>query len=261
MNNSSKNLKLGFVGLGNMGKAIAQGLPSDVQKYFFDPYANGYPEIQKLNSLSDLESVADTLLICVKPDQVEKIVRELSQAKPIISIAAGTTVNQLRNWAKPNTEIVRTMPNLPLLRGEGVVGYFGDESLYPRVQSIFSPVGLCIPLKSEHLLDAITGLSGSGPAFVFSFIQALAEGGVKSGLGYSEALEISIQTVLGSAKYLREELKLSPDTAHPMLLRNRVTSAGGTTISGLVAWEKNAVHSGIMEAVWEATLRSRELGK
>jgi pyrroline-5-carboxylate reductase len=154
--------------------------------------------------------------------------------------------------------IIRTMPNLPLMVGEGCLGYYGDEKLYPALEEIFQEMGMIKRLSNEKLLDAVTGLSGSGPAFVFSFLHAMAEGGVKSGLTYTDSLDLALQTIKGSIEYFSREKQKNPNL-HPGELRNRVTSPAGTTIYGLAEWEKNSVSSGIIESIFQAYLRSKQL--
>lgn len=145
----------------------------------------------------------------------------------------------MRNSSPKGSSIVRIMPNLPILVEKGALGYFGDPELYATVREIFSPISYCLEVSKEELLDSVTGLSGSGPAYVFRFIQSLAEGGVASGLTYSQSLELSIHTVLGAASLLMEERGKDPDL-HPEELKNRVTSPGGTTIAGLEELEKTS---------------------
>lgn len=248
--------KIGIIGLGNMGYPIYKSIHSEFTVICYDPYSKR-EDIKFQADLSRLEEDSEILIICVKPDKVSEILKHLKSPKKIISIAAGITLNKLKEFSPPNSQIVRIMPNLPLQIKEGCIGYIGDKGIYSDVKSIFEKLGLLIELSSEAVIDAFTGLAGSGPAFVFSFIQALAEGGVKSGLSYSDSLKLSIQTVKGSAMLLEEELKLQ-DT-HPMELRNKVTSAGGTTIFGLDKLEENKFHFGVMNAVFAAFKRAEEL--
>ncbi|MBK8394537.1 MAG: pyrroline-5-carboxylate reductase [Leptospiraceae bacterium] len=248
--------KIGIIGLGNMGYPIYKSISNEFTITCYDPFSNR-TDIEFSATLSDLEIKSEVIIVCVKPDKIAEVLKKLTLPKKIISIAAGITLNKLKEFSPPDSQIVRIMPNLPLQIKEGCMGYIGDKSIYPDVKSIFEQLGLLIELSSEDAMDAFTGLAGSGPAYVFSFIQALAEGGVKSGLSYSDALKLSLQTVKGSAMLLEEEFK-SKDT-HPMLMRNKVTSAGGTTIYGLEKLEENKFHFGVMSAVFEAFKRSNEL--
>ncbi len=253
--------KLGIVGLGNMGKAIALGVSK--KKTFsvigFDP-ALSLPGIENATNLRELEEKASAILLAVKPNQISKVCKELTSGKPVLSIAAGISVATMQSSVATSSPIVRIMPNLPLLVGEGAIAYFCQDSEVSLVESIFGSLGVCVRVADESLLNAVTGLSGSGPAYVFSFLHALAEGGVKAGLNYKQALELSLQTILGSAKYFAELQKENPEI-HPMEVRNWVTSPGGTTIFGLDALERENFSTAVRDAVVSATKRSEELGK
>jgi len=251
-------LTVGFLGLGNMGTAIYQALNDEFDKLAFDIHKKNDSSINYTDTIQECISQSDILILAVKPNQIEDILSRIQSPKTIISIAAGIPYSFLKDKASIGSKIIRTMPNLPIIYGKGVLAYFGDKEGYSIVEKIFAPIALTLSLDKENLIDAITGLSGSGPAFVFSFIHALAEGGVKSGLTYSQSLEVAVETVIGSAEYLKKELQ-SKSANHPMELRNRVTSPGGTTIYGLAEWEKNSVNSGIMESVYQAYLRSKNL--
>jgi len=147
------------------------------------------------------------------------------------------------------------MPNISALVGQSVSGvYCEDPDLLETAKSIFSEIGFALEVQKEELLHAITGLSGSGPAFVFAFMQALAEGGVLCGLSYESALQLAAHTLRGAA-----DLAISTGE-HPDVLRNRVTSPGGTTIAGLLELEEAGFHAAIMNAVEASARRSRELG-
>ncbi|MBP6740676.1 MAG: pyrroline-5-carboxylate reductase [Leptospiraceae bacterium] len=245
--------KVGIIGLGNMGYPIYQAIQNEFAVTCYDPY-NKNKEIPFEPVFSKFEENSEIIIVCVKPDKVSDVLKQLKAPKKIFSIAAGISLSKLRENAPPNSKIVRLMPNLPLQIKEGCMGFIGDKEAYDDVKSIFEKLGLLIELSSESAIDAVTGLSGSGPAFVFSFIQALAEGGVKSGLPYSDALRLSIQTVKGSAMLLEEE-----SGTHPSELRNKVTSAGGTTIFGLDKLEENNFHYAVMNAVFAAFKRAEEL--
>ena len=159
-----------------------------------------------------------------------------------------------------DSKAIRIMPNLPLVAGEGVVACFGDTDLVEEAKSIFQNTGLVIELNNENEIDIITALSGSGPAYVYTFLQALAEGGLKCGLSYTQSLQIAIQTVKGSIIYMENELKNNP-TTHPYQLRNKVASPSGTTIYGLESLEKNGFTHSVMEAIFIGYLRAKELGR
>ncbi|WCL48151.1 pyrroline-5-carboxylate reductase [Leptospira sp. GIMC2001] len=253
-------MRIGFIGLGNMGYAIYNGIGDDYIKLAYDPIPKYIEEIEYSESVREIADKSEILIICVKPHQVEKVIREIESPRTIISIAAGIDYKSLVSWADPESRVIRTMPNLPLQSKTGVIAYFGNTEEYSIIELLFSKLGKTVALEKEELMDAVTGLSGSGPAFVFSFLQAMAEGGVKSGLAYSESLSIAIETIAGSMSYLKSELE-KDGSIHPMELRNRVTSPGGTTIYGISEWEKNKVSYGIAESVFQASKRSKELGK
>lgn len=256
----SRTKVIGIVGIGNMGNAIYNSIKDKYEIYVFDPYKE--KEVQRISfvkSIADLEEQCNIILLCVKPDQIRDSISQFTEPKDFISIAAGIPIAFLKERSPAKSRFIRLMPNLPLLVEEGAMGYIGDKDLYPDVEEIFSKLGKLIEIKKESLMDAVTGLSGSGPAFVFSFIHALAEGGVKSGLSFEEALALAIQTVKGSAIYLEKEWNSSK--AHPAYLRNKVTSPGGTTIYGLEQLEAGKLHHTVMEAVFAAYERGKELGK
>ncbi len=252
---------IGIAGCGNMGGAIYFSLkeryPTQVLGY--DPYITSNQKIELISSWDEFVSKSDLILVCVKPGKVIELLKQIKVPKKIISVAAGIHIDTILKNLPTGSNVVRVMPNLPLLVSEGAIGFFGDEELYETVSEIFQPLGHSVKLGSETLMDAVTGLSGSGPAYVFKFIQALAEGGVLSGLGYQEALDLSIQTVIGSAQLLRKEREKDP-TTHPEVWKNKVTSPGGTTIAGLVELEKNGFSNAVLEAVKAAANRSKELG-
>ncbi|XDD49131.1 pyrroline-5-carboxylate reductase [Leptospira sp. WS92.C1] len=252
---------IGIAGCGNMGGAIYLSLkkryPTQVLGY--DPYLTASKKIELVSSWEEFSSRSDLIVVCVKPGKVIELLKQISDKKNIISVAAGIGTETIKNNLPPGSKVVRVMPNLPLLVGQGAIGYYGDRELYETVLEVFHSLGHTVALGSESLIDAVTGLSGSGPAYVFKFIQALAEGGVVSGLGYQEALDLSIQTVLGAAELLQKERKKNPET-HPEVWKNKVTSPGGTTIAGLVELEKGGFANSILEAVKAATKRSQELG-
>lgn len=223
----------------------------------FDPYQKNIPDLE--TNLETAISNSEMIILAVKPDKILEISEKINGRKKIISIAAGVSIFSIKEKISKESKLVRLMPNLPLQISKACMGYFGDKEIYSDVIEIFSDLGLLIELQNENLIDSFTALAGSGPAFVFSFIQSLAEGGVKSGLNYSDALNISIQTVLGSSEFLQKEFM--EKKSHPMDLRNKVTSAAGTTIFGLSEWEKNGTSFGISESVYQAKLRSDELKK
>jgi pyrroline-5-carboxylate reductase len=182
----------------------------------------------------------------------------IDDKKIVISIAAGVALAKIEKALKDTSRVVRVMPNTPALVLAGAAALAGGKNAtaddLALVQGIFSYVGRAV-IVEEKLMDAVTGLSGSGPAYVFLIIDALSDGGVKAGLPRPLALELAAQTVFGSAKMVLETKE------HPAKLRDMVTSPGGTTIEGLHALEKGKLRATLMNAVEAATARSRELGK
>ncbi len=251
--------KILVVGLGNMGLPIYTSLKKNVnfEVKGFDPFQKNIPDLE--TDLKKATSNAEIIILAVKPDKILEVIEKFTVERKIISIAAGISLSTIEKKNYYGSKLVRLMPNLPLQISKGCMGYYGDKEIYSDVIEIFTDLGLLIELQNENLIDSFTALAGSGPAFVFSFVQSLAEGGVKSGLSYNDALKISIQTILGSTEFLQKEYE--EKKSHPMDLRNKVTSAGGTTIFGLSEWEKNGTSFGISESVYQAKLRSDELKK
>lgn len=224
-------------------------------EYLFETY--------KVNTGSDSKAViknAGVVVIAVKPQQVQELLKPLGadfhKESVVISIAAGISIKSIENVLKDGIAVIRAMPNMPCLVGEGMTVLAGGKyALQPQLEKatgIFSTVGHALILE-EKSMDAVTGLSGSGPAYVFLVIQALSDGGVKAGLPRNVATELALQTVIGAAKLMQETGK------HPAELIEQVTSPGGTTIEGLSVLENKAVRSAFIEAVGAAAKRSKEL--
>ncbi|TGK05327.1 pyrroline-5-carboxylate reductase [Leptospira langatensis] len=257
-----KNIKIGIIGCGNMGGAIYRSLKNrNFSVLGYDPFLDP-KRAEGIDLESDWKSFqnqTELLILAVKPGDAAKTLSSLEKPKNILSVVAGIDTHTLRNSSPAGSKVVRIMPNLPIMIEKGALGYYGDKELYEDLREIFSTISYCVELAKEDLLDAVTGLSGSGPAYVLRFIQSLAEGGVASGLTYSQALRLSIQTVLGSAELLAKELDQNSE-AHPEVLKNKVTSPGGTTIAGLEELEKNNFPFAVISAVKRAAERSKELG-
>ena len=204
-------------------------------------------------------SAGEILLLAIKPQVFDSVVANI-EPNPnsiIVSILAGVTINKLEQ-AFPNNPVIRVMPNTPATVGAGMTaiaaGTKANKEHIDRARSIFTAIGEVVEVP-ESMMDAVTGLSGSGPAFVALAIEALADGGVASGLPRAIALQLAIQTVLGTATLLKET------EIHPGVLKDRVTSPGGTTIAGVAKLESQGFRSALIEAVKTATERSKELGK
>ncbi|MEM7011353.1 MAG: pyrroline-5-carboxylate reductase [Verrucomicrobiota bacterium] len=262
-------MKLGFIGVGKMGSALLEGVvASGICKAediaIHDAYQaavdacverNG---VQAPGSNSAVVEHADAFVLCVKPHHVVDTLSELngSKNKLLISVAAGISLEHLEE-AAANHRAVRVMPNTPALVGKGAsayaIGKSANEADGEMVKTILEAVGLAIEV-TEPQLDAVTGLSGSGPAYIFTVIEALADGGVLEGLPRPIALQLASQTVLGAAELVRQ----SDD--HPATLRDNVASPGGTTIAGIAKLEEKGLRSSLIEAVRASAKRSRELG-
>jgi pyrroline-5-carboxylate reductase len=205
---------------------------------------------------------AKVLVLAVKPDQVAAVlsgIREyFTQQHLLISIAAGVPIAKLEGALLADARVVRVMPNAPALVGQSASGFALGKSASRQdgelVMKLFSAVGLACQLK-ESLLDAVTGLSGSGPAYIYLVIEALSDGGVAAGLPRDVATSLAAQTLLGSAKMVLETGQ------HPGVLKDMVTSPGGTTIEGLHELEKGKLRGTIINAVRAATEKSRKLGQ
>jgi len=268
-----KGKKISFIGGGKMGSALIKGILSrkllaagDVTAA--DVVAKQLEVLKKTYGVRVTEDNkkavrdADIIILAVKPqtmaDVLKGIAGVIDKSKLVISIAAGISTQYIEDYLKKGCRVVRVMPNTPALIGEGAAAIAGGSHAtaddLARATYIFDAVGITVSLK-EDLMDAVTGLSGSGPAYGFVIIDALSDAGVNMGLSRDIALKLSAQTILGAAK-----LCLKGDR-HPMELRDMVTSPGGTTIAGLKAMEEGKVRATLMAAVEAATLRAKELGK
>jgi pyrroline-5-carboxylate reductase len=264
---------IGFIGTGMMASAlmdgiVAKGVRTPSQIYCSDIWApsrdaaaaKGYHASDKNEFVCD--NSYDAIFIAVKPNCVMKVCEDISRrtrtcVEPlIVSIAAGVTLESLEN-ALPGRRVVRVMPNTPCLVGESACGFslgsLATEEDKILVKSLLDAVGVSVEVK-EDLLNAVTGLSGSGPAYVFQFIEALSDGGVRAGLPRNVATMLAAQTVKGAA-----EMVLKTGT-HPGQLKDQVTSPGGTTIAGVEALEKGGFRAATISAVTAATKRSMQLG-
>jgi pyrroline-5-carboxylate reductase len=264
--------RIGFIGAGQMATALAQGLvraglASSSQVVASDPFVEARTRFEHATgartTADNLEVAAssDVLFLAVKPQHMLGVLRQLrgtvSARALVVSIAAGVRLAVLAEALGPGVRLVRVMPNTPCLVSRGACGYcLGEHATADDgrlVQQMLEVVGIAFQVE-ERLLDAVTGLSGSGPAFVYVMIEALSDGGVRMGLPRPIATALAAQTVRGAA-----EMVLSGGE-HPGVLKDRVASPGGTTIAGLQALEAGAVRAALMAAVEAATRRSVELG-
>lgn len=262
-------MEYAFLGAGKMASAIIQGMLRGKVCGAGNIIAS-CPEPQMLQSLRDSTAIrvtasnaeaaaaAPVVILCVKPQEAAAAIRQAGTAlegKLLISIAAGLTIAALENLA-PKCRIIRAMPNTPALVGSGATafaaGIGATDADRNRAETVFASVGIVSQVQ-EKLLDAVTGLSGSGPAYIFLIIEALTDGGVSCGLSVNLSRQLAIQTVLGAAQ-------LAKDTGeHPAVLREMVTSPGGTTAAALGELEKSGVRAALIQAVRAAERRSKEL--
>jgi pyrroline-5-carboxylate reductase len=270
---SIKGKKVGFVGAGNMGEALIKGLvaanlvpaeaiyASDPRRERLQTLDTQYG-IQLVGDNAELIARTDVVILAVKPQIMASVLREIAAAvtkrKLLISIAAGVSTAMIRATLGKETRLIRVMPNTPALVLEGVTAIAKSDGLEPgdleTAEEIFAAVGKVVVL-GEDALDAVTGLSGSGPAFVAVVIESLADGGVKMGLDRITAMTLATQTVLGAARLLLET------GLHPGALKDMVSSPGGTSIAGIAALEEGGIRTTFIKAVERATHRSRELGQ
>ncbi len=268
-----KKKKVAFIGAGNMAEALIKGLlkasfidprniwASDVQNERLD-YLKGLYRVKTTTDNSEAVQKADIVILAVKPQILSKVVKGitdvLDESKLVISIAAGVPISAIQKVGDRKLRIIRAMPNTPALvqAGATALTYSENASQYDIkiAQQIFDAVGKTV-IVDEDLIDAVTGLSGSGPAYIFLIIDSLADAGVKMGLSRDVSMTLSVQTVLGAAKLVIETGK------HPGQLKDMVTSPGGTAISGLHTLEEGGLRTTMMNAVEAATLRSKELGR
>ena len=264
---------LGFLGTGNMAEALLKGIlragvfradaiwGSDPRKSRCEVMKERYGIAVTTHNL-DVVRKANLVVLSVKPQVLVSVCDEIApHLKPralVISVAAGVPLAVLQAHLPQGTRIVRVMPNTPALVGAGATAIAAGETATAEdlaiTERIFKSVGMTVVLDEEQL-DAVTGLSGSGPAYLFLVIEALSDAGVKMGLSRYNALALAAHTVLGSAKLLIETGE------HPGHLKDMVTSPGGTAIAGLHTLEAGGLRTTLMNAVEAATKRSRELGE
>ncbi len=264
---------VGFIGTGNMGEILVRGLiqskkvtksnilACDVSKDRLNHISKTYG-IKTTTSVKELVKKSSIIIIAVKPQNIDELLDQLSilshEGHLFISIVAGVTAEKIAQKMHHESGIIRAMPNAPASVLAGVTALYPGRNIsssdLKRAESIFECVGSTVLIKNEALMDVVTGLSGSGPAYVFLAIESLSDAGVQLGISRSESSLLAAQTVYGAAKMLLETGK------HPSELKDLVATPGGTTFAGLKMLEKCNFRSTIMEAVEAATLRSKELG-
>ncbi len=268
-----QHVRIGFVGTGRMATALAMGFtrelvpaaqicgvdPSEASQHAFRSVLGD--DVMLSSAANEHLKNADVVFLAVKPQLMQSVLEglghHLTDKQLIVSVAAGLTISKLQGWLPPNGRLIRVMPNTPCLIGKGACGLScgptateADELL---VSTLLGSVGI-VEHVPEKLLDVVTGLSGSGPAYAFQIIEALSDGAVKAGLPRDIATRLAAQTLLGAAEMVLQT------GDHPAALKDAVTSPGGTTIAGLHEMELGGVRAALMNAVEEATNRSRELG-
>jgi len=266
--------KIGFIGSGNMGEAMIGGLidsgaaePANIS--CSDVREDALKEIEARFGVStstsnvEVADSADIIILAIKPQIMVPVLQEikdcLDMSKIIISIAAGVPLAAIETCLNKDLRLIRVMPNVAVSVREGAAAVAaGEHTLQEDIDlamEIFNSLGKSIFLKENNLMDAVTGLSGSGPAYIFMVVDALADAGVKVGLSRPDALLLASQTILGAAKMLIETKE------HPGPLKDSVTSPGGTAIAGLHTLEKGGLRTTLINAVEAATQRSLELGE
>ena len=266
-----KNLQLGVIGIGKMGGIIVRSIAGTVfparHIWVTDLDTTLVKQLRDetgTNSTADIDTLvekADVILCAVPPAAIPHILpqvaRNLSLSQSLISIAAGVTTTTLESYFHTPPAVIRVMPNIAASVGAAIsvltTGSAANETHLTIAQKIFNACGTSLVMDERHL-DAVTGVSGSGPAYVALFIEALADAGVHVGLPRTDAQKLATHTVLGAATMLAETQE------HPATLKNRVTTPGGTTAAGLHALEKGGLRATLTEAILAATERAKELG-
>ena len=261
--------ELGIIGIGKMGRILLEGalkviekekiIIYDLDKNLLEERSKSYNIDQAINN-SDLVKKSKHVIIAVLPQVIDNVLKEiadtLQENQILISIAAGVSIDHIYQYIKKEIGIIRVMPNTPALVGEGATALSPNNKVneydLDYVKKFFQAVGLVVQLDEKHL-DAVTGLSGSGPAYIFIIIEALADGGVKMGLPRDTAINLAAQTVLGAAKMVLET------GMHPAALKDMVASPGGTTITAIHQLELSKIRAALISAVEVATLKSRSM--
>ena len=266
--------KIGFIGSGNMGEALISGLVfskaanpeniicSDIAEDLLEEIQTKY----KVSTTTDNIEVAEKseiVIYATKPQILGSVLKEtapaLDQSKLIISIAAGVPLAAIAVGLQKKLRLIRVMPNICAFVKESATaiaaGEYASKEDVALARAIFDSVGITVFIQENVLMDAFTGLSGSGPAYIFTIVDAMADAGVKMGLSRKDSLLLSTQTILGSAKLLLESKE------HPGQLKDRVASPGGTAIAGIHTLEQGGLRTTLMNAVESASKRSKELGE
>ena len=270
--NSLKEHQIAIIGAGNIGRALIGGLlkghdidPGNIRASRRNESAltqlqEQFPGIITTTDNQEAVKGATIVILAVKPQVVLDIISEIKRVVKedtlIISVLAGITTDTLHHKFELNLPVVRTMPNTPALVDEGATamckGTHANDANLEIARAVFEAVGT-VEVVPEYLMDAITGLSGSGPAYIYMIIEALTDAGVKQGIPRTTAARLAAQTVFGAAKLVIDTQK------HPAILRDEVTTPGGTTISAIAELESHGLRTMLINAVATATARSKEL--
>jgi len=266
--------KIGFIGSGNMGEALVSGLVlskaakpeniicSDIDQSLLDDLNEKYNVLITTDNV-EVAKKSDIIVYATKPQILGEVLKEtapaLDKSKLIISIAAGVPLAAIAAGLHKELRLIRVMPNICAFVKESATAIAAGEYVLDGdiefAKAIFDLVGESVFIQENILMDAFTGLSGSGPAYIFTIVDAMADAGVKMGLSRKDSLFLSTQTVLGSAKLLLESGE------HPGQLKDRVASPGGTAIAGIHTLEQGGLRTTLINAVESATNRSKELGE
>jgi pyrroline-5-carboxylate reductase len=265
--------KIGFIGCGNMGEALVSGLVlskaakpenilcSDISEELLEQVQNKY-KIKTTTDNIEVAKQSEIIIYATKPQILGSVLKEtagaLDKSKLIISIAAGVPLAAIASGLHQELRLIRVMPNICAFVKESATaiaaGEYASKDDIELAEAIFNSVGKTVFIQENILMDAFTGLSGSGPAYIFTIVDAMADAGVKMGLSRKDSLFLSTQTILGSAKLLLESKE------HPGQLKDRVASPGGTAIAGIHTLEQGGLRTTMINAVESATKRSKELG-
>ncbi|MFH2059305.1 MAG: pyrroline-5-carboxylate reductase [Pseudomonadota bacterium] len=266
--------KIGFIGSGNMAEALVSGLVlskaakpenilcSDISEDMLKNVSDKY-KVKTTTDNCEVARQSEIVIFATKPQILGSVLKEtasvLDTSKLIISIAAGVPLAAIASGLNKELRLIRVMPNICAFVKESATaiaaGEFATKDDVALARAIFDSVGVTVFIQENILMDAFTGLSGSGPAYIFTIVDAMADAGVKMGLSRKDALFLSIQTVLGSAKMLQESGE------HPGQLKDRVASPGGTAITGIHKLEQGGLRTTMISAIEAATKRSQKLGK
>ena len=267
-----KNHTVAVIGAGNIGRALIGGMVKGDEfdasqlwatrrnAWALDELSTDFPGIQTTRDNTKAVESATIVVLAVKPQNIHEVIDEIrefiSADSVVISVLAGITTDALQKSLGQNLAVVRTMPNTPALVDEGATaiagGRYSTDEHVELTRHIFEAVGK-VEIVPEYLMDAVTGLSGSGPAYVYMFIEALTDAGVKQGIPRPISARLAAQTVYGASKLVQETGK------HPAILRDEVTTPGGTAIAAVAELESHGLRTMLINAVATATARSKEL--